>query len=242
MSDLIGAKYILADKKLGEVLQTIASSALIYGIFGHVTENFDYETYKSVCFVDTGDGTGDFTLPARDEDILAFVFLLLVEADGKKTDVLTLCDKYFRGETKQASYSNFALKVLIPFEKLTVATAEKILEEEKKLHSDISEETAAEVENKEILHEPEEVDEVKKHSRAEEFIKIQRAFVAENKKLSDFVKEEINCVFSSLLSSLESGDEEGVATAFIALKYIDKCNKKARLDIDAVSELIKREL
>ena len=76
MEDLISSKYILADNKVSEVLKTISDSSLLYEIFEYVTENFDYETFKSVCFSVDDDNRGKLTLPKKDNDVLAFCFLL----------------------------------------------------------------------------------------------------------------------------------------------------------------------
>ncbi len=124
--DLIVSKYLLADTKVSEVLKTIADSKILYELFEYVTDGFDYEMYKRICMPKEG---GNFSLPKKREDILAFCFLLLMEIDAKKVDLLSLCEKYFSSpDGKQANYNNFALGVLIPFEAATLKAAENMME------------------------------------------------------------------------------------------------------------------
>ena len=55
MEELINAKYILADNKVSGVLKTISDSTLLYQIFEHVTTDFDYQTFKSVCLIENAE-------------------------------------------------------------------------------------------------------------------------------------------------------------------------------------------
>ena len=52
MNALVESKYILADQKVGDVLKAIAGSRMLYELFEHVREGFDYVTFKSVCLIE----------------------------------------------------------------------------------------------------------------------------------------------------------------------------------------------
>ena len=154
MDELINSKYILADGKIGAVLKIVAQSRILYELFEYVTAGFDYQAAKSVCFV-AGDGRGKFRLPQKDEDLLALCFLLLMEIDSGKEDVIAFCEKYFpSGEGMQKSYMEFAEQLLRPFKTVTEITVEKIISADEKRGEEVETEalhpqTPADQENNE---------------------------------------------------------------------------------------------
>lgn len=67
---LVNSKYLFAEREISEVLKVIAGSRMLYELFEYVTDGFDYETFKSVCF-SKGNAV---KLPKKDEDLLALCF------------------------------------------------------------------------------------------------------------------------------------------------------------------------
>ncbi|MBE5742658.1 MAG: hypothetical protein E7360_05020 [Clostridiales bacterium] len=237
MNELVNSKYILADNKVTEVLKTISDSTLLYEIFEHVTENFDYDTFKSVCFSFDENGKGDFTLPKKDEDILAFCFLLLMELDLKKIDLFELCSVCFSSpDGKQGNYNLFATKVLIPFEMTTEKVAYKLI------NADFEEEV--EVKEEEIATpEKEEKEDVKPTftSKAQILVMKMRDEVILQKKEDKKVGEEyeeVVFVLDELEEFLKNKNPEGITLAFTALKYICKSVKKFKFDLDELAKYI----
>lgn len=121
--ELINSKYILADSKVGAILKAVAQSRMLYETFEYVTYGYDYSAAKSVCFVD-----GGVSLPQKDEDVLAFVFLTLMEIDAGREDVMRILNDYFGGDNgMQNAYAAFADKMLKPFRDIAEKTFGKII-------------------------------------------------------------------------------------------------------------------
>ena len=121
--ELINSKYILADSKVGAILKAVAQSRMLYETFEYVTYGYDYSAAKSVCFVD-----GGVSLPQKDEDVLAFVFLTLMEIDAGREDVMRILNDYFGGDNgMQNAYATFADKMLKPFRDIAEKTFGKII-------------------------------------------------------------------------------------------------------------------
>lgn len=250
MNALIESKYILADQKVGDVLKAIASSRLLYELFEHVTKDFDYATFKSVCFLNGEDGRGKFSMPKKDEDVLAFVFLLLMEIDSRREDILRLLLGYFyTGDSKQLSYNSFAMQVLIPFELLTERTAYKMINpqfDEETLAANNAEgerSRAAEAEKgKEAdrLRAEEKPAAAGKRKGLEklEYVLSRNEEKIAKAKAKEGIREELSFVKGAMLKYFAAYDDEGVACAFIAYRCLVEKVKKANVELEEVTEIL----
>lgn len=126
MDELVASNYILSDKKLTDLMRSIATSKLFYTLFEYCSQDFNYEE----CFKDSfvrgdGYGKGRFILPKDPKVQIALIFSLLFQINTNEISFLNLLDNYFNGNSYNESYRNFAMQVLIPFrsEVLKVATA-----------------------------------------------------------------------------------------------------------------------
>ena len=212
LDELVNSKYLLADGKISEVLKSIASSELLFEIFAHVTDGFDYALSKGKSFYEEG-GKGSFSMPEKDEDKLALVFSLLYEIDDRKEDLFALCNRYFYSAAgNQTSYENFCALVLIPFGETVNKTAYKLIN----------------------------ADYVPKTRKTDEDVKgLKLAVKAEKKRLSAInitsdQKSEAEFVLDKLLTYAEYGDAEAVGVAFIAIKYMNKSVPNLNVDTDGI--------
>jgi len=229
MDDLINSKYILADNKVSDVLKTVSDSSMLFELFEHVTDNFDYETTKTVCFMKI-DGEGKFFMPKKDEDILAFCFLLLLEIDAKKVDLLSLCSEYFVSpDGKQGAYDLFATEVLTVFKSITVKVAEFLIS---------SDEDVLEEKGEEQL---ETYQEETPPSKAETEIFILKGKVLEAKEKYPKeveVYDELIFILDELSYFVKIANAEGITLALIGLKYIKPSVKRVKIDIDTIIKYI----
>ncbi|HBF86151.1 MAG TPA: hypothetical protein DDW54_00570 [Clostridiales bacterium] len=229
MEELILSKYLLADNKISEVLKTVADSSLLYELFEYVTEDFDYNMYKRVCFTSYADKV-DFKLPKKNEDLLAFCFLLLMEIDSKKEDLMRLLDEYFRSAGgKQQSYNNFALKVLIPFQLTVKKVAESIIEAE---NAETEEEKSAGKENRSgYVFSP-----ARKYVLA-----VKNEVVKSGTPKDDGDRDELIFCLDELSDALAKKDGKTAALAFIGVKFILRGEKRPIADLDKLAALIAEE-
>ena len=252
---LINAKYLFAEREIGEVLKVIADSRLLYELFEYVTEDFDYDTFKSVCF-SKGNAV---KLPKKDEELLALCLMLLVDIDRGNISLDEFCDEYFpSGGSSQGKYAAFVVSVIIPFADTTEKVVNKLINAQKEEQSDNGTEgfdaensEPDEAEKDKIEAEEKEGVETKKAPRKEENKKEEKPkkkssgfmFIDEEKKKLDgkhlFNKpetvEEGMFIFDSLAGALAKKDYESVALCFIALKYFAKAERKYRIDANKIS-------
>lgn len=117
--DLITAKFILADSKIGEILKAVAASPELTRLFGAVTEGFRYAEVKKALLrfpAEPHGSHGAAYLPADRREILAFVFCLLVEFDGGSMNFNDFLLRYFYEDgSYTASYALFVGRMICPF-------------------------------------------------------------------------------------------------------------------------------
>ena len=107
--DLINSSYILADKKITDLLKTVTTSKLFYELISYCLEGFDYENY----FSSLPKGQ---PFPVNDKkNLMAFAFSLFIALDTKKQDLLNILTEYYPSESFEESYKSFTDNFLIPF-------------------------------------------------------------------------------------------------------------------------------
>ena len=96
--DLINSSYILADKKITDLLKTVTTSKLFYELISYCLEGFDYENY----FSSLPKGQ---PFPVNDKkNLMAFAFSLFIALDTKKQDLLNILTEYYPSESFEESY------------------------------------------------------------------------------------------------------------------------------------------
>ena len=230
MDELINSKYILADGKIGAVLKIVAQSRILYELFEYVTADFDYQAAKSVCFV-AGEGKGKFKLPQKDEDLLALCFLLLMEIDSGKEDVIAFCEKYFpSNEGMQKSYMEFAEQLLRPFKTVTEITVEKIISaDEKRGGEDETEVSQPQTPAKEENDEQEPFPAVKSSLDAA---------TEEQKRRGGDDAEELVFILDQLYSAMKESDYPRITLAYTALKYAVRFIRRPKIDLKTIEKEI----
>ena len=95
--ELMDCKFILADRKISELLKSIAVSDILYSFFEHILKSFDYNKAKSLYFNYSPDTSNKKTLlfPEEPSKKLAFIFCILVDFDCKKLDLNNFLQEYF---------------------------------------------------------------------------------------------------------------------------------------------------
>ena len=235
MEELINAKYILADNKVSGVLKTISDSTLLYQIFEHVTTDFDYQTFKSVCLIENAEDGEKFSLPKREQDILAFGFLFLFEIDGGIENLFDVCNKYFpSSDGKQSSYKRFTEEFLIPFMVTTERVAYKVLSGESLME-------AEELEKAKVGEETENESPKIEKTTAQEMLEEGRGkavdlMLSDKKRTEEY--EEVVFVIDMFIGFINKKDMEGITLAFTALKYMTKQTKKIKLDVNKLANVL----
>ena len=116
--ELMQSKYIIAGTKIGELLQSIAMSDLLYAFFRDATAHFDYAGAKRkyMNFAPYGDAQKKLLFPEDPVERLAFVFCLFMEFDNKTMDLGWFLQEYFYEDGSfYESFYAFCNQVVKPF-------------------------------------------------------------------------------------------------------------------------------
>lgn len=136
---LTGSKLILADKKISNLLKTMAASKDFCKMLEDCLKDFNYklEFLKSKCPEDEKKGKFVLKLP-EGKELIAYVFCLLCEFENKERDLTEFLIEFYGYEDLFADgYLNFCTRVIVPFKetviRLSSETDDAIEEPEYKL-------------------------------------------------------------------------------------------------------------
>ncbi|MBQ7453215.1 MAG: hypothetical protein IJS68_02985 [Clostridia bacterium] len=142
---MISSKYILVDKRLGDVLKSIASTRQVFNLISECMVNFSFERELEIAT----NRMGRLTLPEEPHKAIAFIFCLLNLLDDKKINFNQFLNKYYSNDENGAGpYATFCNQVVLRFKNLIVSILigapepkiVKVEETEKKENSNISQE------------------------------------------------------------------------------------------------------
>jgi hypothetical protein len=115
-ADLINAKYILAEKKIKAVLQTIAKSRNLYALISSCMRDFDFGAVLAKAKTAGASGMPILALPHERKKHIAFVFCLLLSFDTNQTDYKKFLHTFYgNDESINIEHAEFAQQVIIPF-------------------------------------------------------------------------------------------------------------------------------
>lgn len=114
----IDGKFIVAEKRISSLLQTIAASDRLIEVFKTVTRNYDFRTEFNRAKDKVG-SRGKLVMPSTPAAFLAFAFCLLMEIDAGKRSLRELVDEFYRAPNANEQYAMFASAVLVPFRDVT---------------------------------------------------------------------------------------------------------------------------
>lgn len=229
--ELIDSKYILASKKIENLLKSIANSETLLAIFKNCLKDFDYEQECERCFIQSdylGENKGEFIQPQSSKHLLALVFSILMDIDAGKIDLTEFINRYFYANGSfYESYDSFAKNMIVPFKStiktlmlavLNGAVADPVEELNKK-------------ESGEVVDQNEPVYEKIRKAVNEEKEKIS------SKKESD-AKNDGLLIIDTFLSAILTKDKEAIKYAFTAYKYTLKSIAPLKNNVSLVEKLI----
>ena len=124
-AEVVRTRYILAEKKINNMMKLVASSRILYDFFGRVLNGFDYEAEVRRCTIDDG-GRSKLILPKDAKKATALVFCLLMDIDNKNIFLSDFLRSFFLGDSDiNMAYEMFCQEVLLPF----IDYAQKLLRE-----------------------------------------------------------------------------------------------------------------
>lgn len=110
--DMIKSKFILIDKRVSNILKSIATTKPVYNAIAEAMINFNWES----AFKYATQKNGELVMPEDQSKLIAFVFCLLKNIDGGKVNVNDLLVRYCsKDEEKRSNYVVFCEKTILPF-------------------------------------------------------------------------------------------------------------------------------
>lgn len=113
ISSMLESKYILVDRKISDILYSIANNEDVYRTIARCMINFDFRLAWS-----RAAGSTFIKLPERDCDRIAFIFCLLNNIDDKNLAITMVLDKYFSYDAETRPYELFCKNIIVEFKRL----------------------------------------------------------------------------------------------------------------------------
>lgn len=233
---MLSSNYILADKKITEVLKAVTASKLFFGLISFCAEGFDYSASFNRAFKN-----GEFIRPAGDKELIALGFYLFSDFDSKRADLFKMLEAYFPAENYDKSYKEFCTKFLIPFKNAAINSAKAMLELEGE-----DGELAFGAKNSGA-------DEQKNGAQGEQggrkiystcFADVQKIIVTEREKIlqakvKEDKKSDVLTILTAFKDCLFLGDKSQIRVAFLSYKYAIMTFKRFDSDVEDIERILK---
>ena len=110
VQNLVESKYLLIDKRVSELLQSIASNEKIYNLIAECMVNFDFiEEWQNATHGNR------LVLPDDSVRKISFIFCMLNNIDDKNLDLTKVMQHYFSYDDTKTPYVHFCEDVVIEF-------------------------------------------------------------------------------------------------------------------------------
>lgn len=115
--NMANSKFILVDKRIGDLLKAIAQTKPVYNTVAECVINFNFDNEWKIATAKRG----ELRLPEDGKKLVAFVFFMLNNIDSGKINISTLLMQHFsHDEDKRSSYTVFCEKAILPFKENVV--------------------------------------------------------------------------------------------------------------------------
>ena len=113
--DLKSSKIIIADAKVSKVLRSIVSCPALVEIVGEALVGYNFSNELSKAVSTNAEGKMKLILPSEPYRVIAFVFSLLSEFDGRRLDLQEFISQYFPENSLIESFKDFNEQLITPF-------------------------------------------------------------------------------------------------------------------------------
>ena len=117
IDDMLCSKYILVDRKISDVLLSIAETRDVYNLIAKCMVNFDFrEEWKKAT------SSKILKLPETDAKRISFIFCMLNNFDDKNLDVTNILERFFSYDSTCSAYDLFLKNIIAEFKRLVVGS------------------------------------------------------------------------------------------------------------------------
>lgn len=115
VSSTLESKYILIDRKISDILYSIATTPDVYNVISKSMINYDFiVAWKNAV------KSNFIKLPENDDDRLAFIFCFLSNLSDKNLDITMVLDKYFSYSNDVKPFELFCQNIIVEFKMLVL--------------------------------------------------------------------------------------------------------------------------
>lgn len=203
--NMANSKFILVDKRIGDLLKSIATTKSVYNAIAENMINFNFASaYKFATAKN-----GEITIP--EDRLVAFVFCLLKNIDNGSININELLVKHFPSDDdRRSSYVVFCEKTILPFKNQII---ERVCGSSKK--------KAPASPKKQENHDTKKI-----HDRLEFLVKDVKTYVSGMKKVKSHVsKQQFMWAIDQFMIAISNNDEkyyEFFANNLLAYQAKDK--------------------
>lgn len=116
IDDMLCSKYILVDRKISDVLLSIAETRDVYNLIAKCMINFDFrEEWKKAT------ASTVLKLPETDAKRISFIFCMLNNFDDKNLDVTNILERFFSYDSTCSAYDLFLKNIIAEFKRLVIS-------------------------------------------------------------------------------------------------------------------------
>lgn len=115
VSSALESKYILIDRKISDILFSIANTQDVYNVIAKSMINFDFiVAWKSAV------KSNFIKLPENDDDRIAFIFCFLSNINDRNLDITMVLDRYFSYDSETKPFDLFCQNIIVEFKMLVL--------------------------------------------------------------------------------------------------------------------------
>lgn len=113
--NMINSKFILVNKRISDILKSIAVTPPVYNAIAESMINFNFSSAYTSATAKTGE------LSIQKEKLVAFVFCLLKAIDDRKVNINELLVRHFASaDNSRTNYASFCEQLIVPFKQKIV--------------------------------------------------------------------------------------------------------------------------
>ena len=125
ISSMLESKYILIDRKISDILYSIANTESVYNVIAKSMINFDFKRQWGIAV-----NSAFIKLPEDEDDRIAFIFCFLNNIDDKNLDITMVLSKYFSYDANVKPYELFCKNIIVEFKMLILKKLGLVYEKE----------------------------------------------------------------------------------------------------------------
>lgn len=222
---MIDSKYIMVDKRIADVLKSIAECKPVYNLIAECMINFNFDKQFKA-----GTTGNEFVLPEDPKDLVAFVFCLLNCLDDKKININDLLMRFYSHDNQISSYTSFNNNVILKFRNAVYF----LLVGENLDNAEVKEEKKVEIKNFDT----------EINARLMFLVKDIKDYVSGLKKIkgSYITKAELMTLVLAFINEIEKGNTQNYKAMLIGVKAGAGNDKELAKRIYTIDEILVKQL